>query len=212
MRTVAERISDYLLTSNVQLGASYAVSQQSGARVRDAHLSIAELIGAARPDEIVMGPSTTALMYTLAAALAKEIGAGDEFVVTDTDHEANIGPWLKLAEQKGAVVKTWRLSAQKRLSWSLPTYAPTTPRTKLVCFTHASNILGTINPVAEITRFVHERGAQGLLLMRWRWRRTARSRRQAGMSISTSSASTRSTARTMPCSTANTNTCWPCPA
>ena len=51
LATVAERISDYLLTSNVQLGASYAVSQQSGARVRDAHLSIAELIGAARPDD-----------------------------------------------------------------------------------------------------------------------------------------------------------------
>src|SRR3954453_15782720 len=69
LRTVAERISDYLLTSNVPLGASFAVSQQSGARAGSAHVNIAELIGAARPDEIVLGPSTTALMYTLAAAL-----------------------------------------------------------------------------------------------------------------------------------------------
>ena len=73
LRTVADRISDYLLTSNVQLGASYAVSKQSGARVHDAHVNIAELIGAARPDEIVMGPSATALTYTLAAALAEDI-------------------------------------------------------------------------------------------------------------------------------------------
>lgn len=65
LRGVADRISDYLLTSNVQLGASYDVSQRSGARVRDAHAVIAELIGASRPEEVVMGPSTTALMYTL---------------------------------------------------------------------------------------------------------------------------------------------------
>ena len=76
LRGVADRISDYLLTSNVQLGASYDVSQRSGARVRDAHAVIAELIGASRPEEVVMGPSTTALMYTLAAALAEE-GEGD---------------------------------------------------------------------------------------------------------------------------------------
>ena len=93
LATVAERISDYLLTSNVQLGASYAVSQQSGARVRDAHLSIAELIGAARPDEIVMGPSTTALMYTLAAALAEEIAPGE---VTREKHPLVTDWWCRI--------------------------------------------------------------------------------------------------------------------
>jgi cysteine desulfurase family protein (TIGR01976 family) len=160
LRTVAERISDYLLTSNVQLGASYAVSKQSGARVSDAHVSIAELIGAARPDEIVMGPSATALSYTLAAALAEDIAPGDEIIVTDTDHEANIGPWLKLEQQKGAVIKTWGLRPDTLELELADLDALMTPRTKLVCFTHASNILGTINPVADITRFVHERGAR----------------------------------------------------
>jgi len=160
LRTVAERISDYLLTSNVQLGASYAVSKQSGARVSDAHVSIAELIGAARPDEVVMGPSATALSYTLAAALAEDIAPGDEIIVTDTDHEANIGPWLKLEQQKGAVIKVWAVRPDTLELELADLDALMTPRTKLVCFTHASNILGTINPVADITRFVHERGAR----------------------------------------------------
>ncbi|QQP92163.1 cysteine desulfurase-like protein [Skermanella sp. TT6] len=159
LRGVADRISDYLLTSNVQLGASYDVSQRSGARVRDAHAVIAELIGASRPEEVVMGPSTTALMYTLAAALAEGIEPGDEIVVTDTDHEANIGPWLKLKD-RGAVIKVWAVNPET-LELDLGDLdALMTPRTRLVCFTHASNILGTINPVAEITRFVHERGAR----------------------------------------------------
>jgi cysteine desulfurase family protein (TIGR01976 family) len=160
LRTVAERISDYLLSGNVQLGASYAASKQSGARVHDAHINIAELIGAARPDEIVMGPSATALTYTLASALAEDISPGDEIIVTDTDHEANIGPWLKLEQQKGAVIKIWAVRPDTLELELADLDALMTPRTKLVCFTHASNILGTINPVADITRFVHERGAR----------------------------------------------------
>jgi cysteine desulfurase family protein (TIGR01976 family) len=160
LRTVAERISDYLLSGNVQLGASYAASKQSGARVHDAHINIAELIGAARPDEIVMGPSATALTYTLASALAEDIFPGDEIIVTDTDHEANIGPWLKLEQQKGAVIKIWAVRPDTLELELVDLDALMTPRTKLVCFTHVSNILGTINPVADITRFVHERGAR----------------------------------------------------
>ncbi|EWY42087.1 aminotransferase [Skermanella stibiiresistens SB22] len=159
LRTVADRISDYLLTSNVQLGASYSVSQRSGERVRDAHAVIAEFIGASRPEEVVMGPSTTALMYTLSAALAEQIDAGDEIIVTDCDHEANIGPWLKLKE-RGAAIKVWATNPETLELDLADLDALMTPRTKLVCFTHASNILGTINPVAEITRFVHERGAR----------------------------------------------------
>ncbi|MBP2300510.1 cysteine desulfurase-like protein [Azospirillum picis] len=159
---VADRIRDYLLTSNVQLGASYGVSRRSGARVADAHAQVAELIGAARPDEVVMGPSTTALLYTLSAAMAGGIQPGDEIVVTDCDHEANIGPWRKL-EERGAVIRTWAVRPDS-LELSLDDLDRLlNGRTRLVCVTHASNILGTINPVADIARLVHRHGARLLV-------------------------------------------------
>lgn len=159
---VADRIRDYLLTTSVQLGASYEVSRAAGARLADAHAQIAELIGARRPDELVMGPSTTALIYTLAAAMAESIRPGDEIIVTDSDHEANIGPW-KTLEEKGATIKVWSVRADT-LDLALEDLeALMGERTRLVCVTHASNILGTINPVAEIARAVHARGAKLLV-------------------------------------------------
>ncbi|WP_207461616.1 cysteine desulfurase-like protein [Azospirillum sp. SYSU D00513] len=159
---VADRIRDYLLTTSVQLGASYEVSRTAGARLADAHAQIAELIGARRPDELVMGPSTTALIYTLASAMAESIRPGDEIIVTDSDHEANIGPW-KTLQEKGATIKVWSVRADT-LDLALEDLeALMGERTRLVCVTHASNILGTINPVAEIARAVHARGAKLLV-------------------------------------------------
>lgn len=156
---VVERISAYLLESNVQHGASYAKSEQAGARLGEAERRIATLINARRPEEVVLGPSTTMLLHLLAEAVAPRFAPGDEIVVTNCDHEANIGPWLRL-RARGVEVRSWavdpetlelELEALDRLM---------TPRTRLVCLTHASNVLGTINRVAEIAAFVHARGAK----------------------------------------------------
>jgi len=156
---VADRVRDYLLTTDVQLGASYAVSQEAGRRVEEATRAVARSIHAADEHEIVIGPSTTQLLANLAQALLPQLEPGDEVVVTDCDHEANIGPWARRADH-GVTVKTWRLD-QETLGLRLEDLEPLmSERTKLVAFTHASNILGTINPVAAITRFVHERGAR----------------------------------------------------
>ncbi len=155
---VADRVRDYLLTSDVQLGASYAVSQLAGERVAEATRAIAAMIGAADEHEVVIGSSTTQLMANLARALRPQLRPGDEVVVTDCDHEANIGAWVRLAEH-GVVVKTWRVDPESLELRLEDLDALMTERTRLVAFTHASNILGTINPVVDITRFVHERGA-----------------------------------------------------
>lgn len=159
LKGVVDRIADYLLTSNVQHGATYAASRRAAERLRQATADVAELIGARRPEEVVMGPSTTALLQMLSAALAERIQPGDEVIVTDCDHESNIGPWLKLRE-RGAVIKVWPTDPDSFELGLDSLRGLMTPRTKLVCFTHASNIFGTINPVAEITRLVHERGAR----------------------------------------------------
>jgi len=159
LKGVVDRISDYLLTTNVQQGASYPVAIRSGERLRAAQAEVATLIGASRPEEVVMGPSSTLLLQLLARAMAKQFRPGDEVIVTRFDHESNIGPWVGL-ESLGVVVKFWELDTET-LALDLGALDRLiTDRTRLVCVTHASNILGSVTPVAEITRLVHARGAQ----------------------------------------------------
>ena len=159
LASVAERISDYLLTTSVQTGASYAHSQRASARLEQARARIALLVNAGRPDEIVLGPSTTVLCQNLARAMASQFSPGDEVVVTDFDHESNIGPWRWL-ERHGVVVKVWTIDRDSFEIDLAGLQAAMSERTRLVAVTHASNILGTINPIAEIARIVHERGAE----------------------------------------------------
>ncbi len=159
LKQVADRIHDYLLTSDVQLGASYEISQLAGKRVKDGARAIAEMIGADDENEIVLGPSTTVLLNNLAASLGETFQPGDEVIVTNCDHEANIGGWRRL-ENKGITIKTWRLNPET-LTLDLEDLARLiTYKTRMVALTHASNILGTINPIKEIAAFVHERGAK----------------------------------------------------
>ncbi len=156
---VADRVRDYLLSTNVQLGASYEVSHRAGERVAEATRAVAASIHAADEHEVVIGPSTTQLLANLAQAMRPQLAPGDEIIVTNCDHEANIGPWVRLADQ-GVTVKTWKVDRdtfELRLEDLEPLLSA---RTRLVCFTHASNILGTIQPVADIARFVHEHGAR----------------------------------------------------
>lgn len=156
---VADRIRDGLLQDNVQLGASYGASQRAGERVLAARRAIAQMVNAAQDDQIVMGPATTALIGTLVAALRPGLQAGDEVIVTETDHEANIGAWTRLA-QDGVVVRTWQVNRDS-LALNLADLDPLlNARTRWVAMTQASNILGTVNPVAEVARRVHAVGAR----------------------------------------------------
>jgi len=156
---VVDRITDYLKTSNVQLGASYAVSQRAGERMQEAQRRTAELVNAERPEEVVMGPTSTLLVQLLARAMAHQFTPGDEVVVTRADHESNIGAWVGLASI-GVIPRFWEVNPDTGALELDDLGRVMSTRTKLVAFTHASNILGTINPVAAITRFVHDRGAK----------------------------------------------------
>jgi cysteine desulfurase family protein (TIGR01976 family) len=160
LRRVADRIHDYLLSSSVQLGASYAVSQVAAAKVRSARQAIAEFINAAHDDEVVMGGSTTSLMFFATQALLPGIREGDEIIVTNCDHEANIGGWMRLAGA-GAVIKFWKINPDTLRLDLADLDRLLNDRTRWVAMTHASNVLGTVNPVAEVARRVHAQG--GLL-------------------------------------------------
>ncbi|YAF98386.1 MAG: cysteine desulfurase-like protein [Nodularia sp. CChRGM 3473] len=158
LKKVVDRISEFLLTTDVQLGASYEISQLAGERVALATRGMATLINAKSPTEIVMGPSTTMMLKILAICLSQTFTDGDEIIVTNCDHEANIGAWTNL-EKQGIKIKVWQIRPDT-LELHLEDLEPLiTQRTKLVALTHASNILGTINPIKEIAKFVHERGA-----------------------------------------------------
>ncbi len=155
---VVDRIADYLRTTNVQLGATYEVSRRAQERVDEATRVLATYVNARDPSEVMLGSSSSMLLRIVSLALGKTWREGDEVVVTDCDHEANIGPWADLAE-RGIVVKTWSVN---RESWRLERAdleRLMTPRTRLVALTHASNLIGTIHPIREFAQFVHGRRA-----------------------------------------------------
>lgn len=156
---VADRIRDYLLTTNVQLGASYAVSLAAAERVAAAVRATAAFVGAADPHEIVLGASTTQLLQNLARAMEGQLAPGDEVIVTEADHQANVAPWERLA-RRGVSVKTWRLDRATLRLEERDLVPLLTPRTRLVAFAHVSNVLGSIHDVAAITRLVHAHGAR----------------------------------------------------
>lgn len=158
LKKVVNRISEYLLSSDVQLGASYAVSELAGERLALATKGMATLINANSFKEVVMGPSTTMMLKVLSISLGQTFTPGDEIIVTNCDHEANIGAWVAL-EKQGMKVKVWQIRPDTLELHLADLELLISERTKLVALTHASNVLGTINPIKEIAAFVHDRNA-----------------------------------------------------
>jgi cysteine desulfurase family protein (TIGR01976 family) len=158
LETVAQRIRAYLLTTSVQLGATYDTSRVAGERVAEATSAMATYVNARDPSEVVMGSSTSLLIRILATSLGHDYKPGDEVIVTNCDHEANIGPWVDLQE-RGIVLKTWKVNPE---TWQLELddlRQLLSNKTRLVAVTHASNILGHINPIRAFADLVHEHGA-----------------------------------------------------
>ncbi|WP_035715706.1 cysteine desulfurase-like protein [Christiangramia echinicola] len=151
---VVEYISDYLVNHNVQLGASYKVSAEAGKKLKHATSRITELLNASRDEEIVIGSSTTMLLRILSLTISQQWKKGDEIIVTDTEHEANVSPWMDLKE-KGFEVKTWKVNTETLELDIQDLKKLMTEKTRLVAVTHASNVLGTINPVKQIAKEVH---------------------------------------------------------
>lgn len=157
-KPVVDRIQDIMFTANVQLGATYATSIAGSQKVNEGRAALALMLNADRPEEVVMGASTTQLFEQLARALVQKWQPGDEIIVTNFDHEANIGPWKKLADQ-GIVIKIWELPQGSHRPEPESLAPLLGPKTKLVAMTHCSNIFGTINDVRAIADLVHEYGA-----------------------------------------------------
>ena len=154
---VIDAISDYLRHNNANTGGAYATSRNTDAMISGARAAMADFLNCAA-DEIVFGPNMTTLTFMMSRALGRELGSGDEIIVTRLDHDANVSPWLAL-EEKGVTVR-WAEIHQEDCTLDVDDLAEKlNSKTKLVAIGYASNAVGTINPVKEIVRLAHSVGA-----------------------------------------------------
>jgi cysteine desulfurase family protein (TIGR01976 family) len=149
---VAEAITQAILFANANRGAPFATSQAVDALMARAGETAAAFLGVESGDRVVFGQNMTSLAFHAADALVPTLKPGDEVVVSNLDHDANVAPWVHAAKRSGATVR--RLDFD-RLSMTLsPACLANSigPNTKLVAFTAASNALGSLTPVAELVR------------------------------------------------------------
>lgn len=155
---VADAMRDYMLQRYVQLGAGYPRSREATAIVDEAHAWIGRLMRAAK-GHVILGSSTTSLMHMLAECYRHRMRPGQEIVLAQTGHEANMGPWRNL-EAYGIDVRIWPVDPAS-FECSLSSLERVlTDRTALVAFPHVSNLLGDVVDVAVITDRIHAAGAK----------------------------------------------------
>jgi cysteine desulfurase family protein (TIGR01976 family) len=154
---VIDAMRDYLVRSNANTHGVFATSRRSDAIIAAAHAAVADLVGC-EADEVIFGPNMTTLTFALSRALGRELRAGDEVMVTRLDHDANVAPWVALAE-RGAVIRTVDIHVEDCTLDMVDLRQQINERTRLVAVGYASNAVGTINDVAEIIRLAHNVGA-----------------------------------------------------
>jgi cysteine desulfurase family protein (TIGR01976 family) len=158
-RQVIKAVSEAMAGTASNIGGFFAASKSARDIWTHAHDATAELLGAHSGREVILGQSMTMLTFHMSRSLGRVWAAGDEIIVTRMDHDANVAPWLRMAEDRGLIVRwlpfnrdTWRIEPEdlKPLLGA---------RTRLLALNYASNLTGSINPVAELTRLAKEAGA-----------------------------------------------------
>ncbi|WP_278922424.1 MULTISPECIES: aminotransferase class V-fold PLP-dependent enzyme [Pseudophaeobacter] len=156
-RQVVDRLTRYYTQRKVQPYAPYEPSRTAGTEMDEARQRLAAMLGVAT-DELSFGPSTTQNTYVLAQAFRQMLHPGEAIVVTNQDHEANTGPWRRLAED-GIEIREWQIDPQTGHLDPAKLEGLLDEKVRLVCFPHCSNVVGEINPVTEITAMSHAAGA-----------------------------------------------------
>jgi cysteine desulfurase family protein (TIGR01976 family) len=158
---VIDAISDYLKRDNANTGGAYVTSRHSDTMIAGARSAMADFLGC-DPDEVVFGANMTALTFAISRAIGRELGVGDEIVLTHLDHDANISPWRAL-EERGVTIRMAEIHENDCTLDVDDLACKITDRTKLVAVGYASNAVGTINDVAEIVRLAHQHGAMAYI-------------------------------------------------
>jgi cysteine desulfurase family protein (TIGR01976 family) len=154
---VIDRLNQFMISTKVQPYAEYPMSKIAGDNMDEATELFAKMINA-NSKEIIIGGSTTINLYVLSNALKHFIRPGDEVIVTNQDHEANISPWRRLSEV-GANIKEWKINPETA-ELDIESFENLlTDKTKIVAVTHCSNIVGTVNNLQKISELAHKKNA-----------------------------------------------------
>jgi cysteine desulfurase family protein (TIGR01976 family) len=157
-RAVVETMSDYLYHHNANTHWAYPTSEETDAALENARQTCADFLNASA-SEIAFGANMTSLTFHLARALGIQYGRGDEIIVTELDHHANVAPWQRLAVERGVTVKIAKLLPDTgQLDWECFEQL-LTKSTKLIAIGAASNALGTINDLGRAIRMARSTGA-----------------------------------------------------
>ena len=151
---VIDAISDYLRRDNANSGGNYPTSRRTDAVIVAAREAMADFFHCAA-DEVIFGQNMTSLTFGISRAIGRELKPGDEIVVTRLDHDANVSPWLAMAEDRGATVRWAEIHDEDCTLDMADLASKVNAKTKLVAVGYASNAVGTINPVKEIVRLAH---------------------------------------------------------
>ncbi len=162
-KMVMDAVTHYYKTMNANSGGAFATSHRNDEMVKATRQYMADFINAEDADEIAIGPNMTTLNFALSRAIGKTLSAGDEVVLTRMDHDANVSPWMLMAEDNGLTVK-WVDIHTEDCTLDLGTLEEAlTDKTKIVATVHASNAVGTINPVKQIAGMAHAVGAYHII-------------------------------------------------
>ncbi|MCC7448937.1 MAG: cysteine desulfurase-like protein [Anaerolineae bacterium] len=154
-----ERIRYYYQHTNANHGGLFRTSRDSDAMVMEARRAVADWLNAVRPEEIVFGANMTTLTLHMSRSLAHLLQSGDEIVLTHLDHDANVAPWLLIAQERGCTIR-WVDFRPEDCTLDLDTLERAiSPRTKIVAVGYASNAVGTINDVKRVAQIAHSVGA-----------------------------------------------------
>jgi cysteine desulfurase family protein (TIGR01976 family) len=154
---VIDAISDYLAHSNANTCGAYATSQRTNTVLAEARSAMADFFGS-DPDEVVFGPNMTTLTFAISRSIGRELGPGDEILLTHLDHDANVSPW-RVLEERCVSIRFVDINEDDCTLNLADLEQKISTRTRVVAVGYASNAVGTINDVKEIVRLAHKKGA-----------------------------------------------------
>lgn len=154
-----DRINKYLLETNANHDGLFESSRRSDEVLNEARAAMADFLNASRPEEIIFGNNMTTLTLHMSRSLARNLQAGDNILVTRMDHDANVAPWMLIAEDKGCNL-LWVDFDVESGTLDLDDFARALEKKpKIAAFGYASNLLGTINPAKKMTKMAKDAGA-----------------------------------------------------
>jgi len=154
---VIDAIADHLAHNNANTHGAYQTSHNTDHMIDEARAAMGDFLNC-DADEIVFGPNMTTLTFALSRALGRELGPGDEIVLTLLDHDANFAPW-KALEEKGVTIRAVKFNEEDCTLDMRDLAEKIGERSRLVAVGYASNAVGTINDVAEVVRLARQAGA-----------------------------------------------------